>query len=283
MYQKSRLRKQKEYMKDPATGEMIIKNAYLDVMKEIEIMSRLGSEPKDNGSIVKLHEVIDSEKDDKLLLIIDYAHFGEIMSWNEGEEKFETCLENKKFFNETDIQRIMRDLIIGLEFLHSHSIVHRDIKPQNIMLDENGKAKFADFGASKILEGEDDMLKDTSGTFLFLSPECCDPAVKEYSSKKADIWALGVSLYALTFNKLPFWGETEKEMLECIQNSDLQMPEDRKVPDGLADVIRMMLDKDPEKRSTVDEIKAHKWLNEGFSVSLSSQEAAMGMMSHLKT
>ena len=113
-------------------------------------MVKLGSSRQGSGSIIKLHEVIDSEKDDKLILIIDYAHFGEIMSWNDEEMKFETCLENKKFYNETDIQRIMRDLIIGLDFIHQHSVIHRDIKPQNIMLDENGKAKFADFGASTL-------------------------------------------------------------------------------------------------------------------------------------
>jgi len=79
-----------------------------------------------------LHEVIDSDEDDKLLLIIDYAQFGEIQSCFEidnGQLKFETCLENKKYFNETDIQRIMRDCIIGLDVLHRNNIVHRDIKP----------------------------------------------------------------------------------------------------------------------------------------------------------
>jgi len=84
------------------------------------------------------------------------------------------------------------------------------------MLDENGKAKFADFGASVIIEDDNDMLKDTCGTFLFLAPECCDTSVKEFSGKKADIWALGVTLYSFTFNKLPFWGDTEIEMLKCI-------------------------------------------------------------------
>jgi len=108
---------------------MVVKNAYLDTLKEIEIMARLGSSQHESGSIIKLHEVIDSEKDDKLILIMDYACFGEIMSWEDEHMKFETCLENKKFFNETDIQRIMRDLIIGLDFIHSHNVIHRDIKP----------------------------------------------------------------------------------------------------------------------------------------------------------
>jgi hypothetical protein len=56
-----------------------------------------------SNSIIKLHEVIDSEKDDKLIMILDYAKFGDIMTWSEESQQFETCLDNKKYFNETDI------------------------------------------------------------------------------------------------------------------------------------------------------------------------------------
>lgn len=162
-----------------------------------------------NGSVVKLHEVIDSEKDDKLILIIDYAQFGEIMSWNFDQLKFETCLENKKQFNESDIQRIARDCILGLDYLHENKIVHRDIKPQNIMLDEFGKAKYADFGASKIIV-ENDMFEDHVGTYTFLAPECF--STEAYSATKADIWALGITIFALTYSTLPYFGNTDPEI-----------------------------------------------------------------------
>ena len=72
---KSRLRKQKETIKNEVTGEVKVKNAYLDTLREIKIMALLGEA---GGCVVELHEVIDSEADDKLLLIIDYAQFGEI-------------------------------------------------------------------------------------------------------------------------------------------------------------------------------------------------------------
>ena len=102
-----------------------------------------------DGCVIRLHEVIDC--DDKLILVLDFAQFGEIMSWNEDNCTFETCLENKKFFKEEDIQRIMRDCLIGLDYLHTNNMVHRDIKPQNIMLDEIGKSKYGDFGTSIVL------------------------------------------------------------------------------------------------------------------------------------
>ena len=79
--------------KNKETGEIEVTNSLTDTLREIEIMSKIGDA---NGSVVKLHEVIDSEKEDKLFLIIDYAQFGEIMSWDFEKLEFETCLENKK-------------------------------------------------------------------------------------------------------------------------------------------------------------------------------------------
>jgi [calcium/calmodulin-dependent protein kinase] kinase len=143
----SRLKKQKDYQKNALTQEMVIKNAYIDTVREIKIMAKLGNH---SGSIIKLHEIIDSEADDKLILIIDYAQNGEIMEWDQDEQKFKTCLEGGKSFNNLDIKRIMRDCVLGLDFLHGMGVVHRDIKPLNIMLDEYGKAKLADFGSSVI-------------------------------------------------------------------------------------------------------------------------------------
>ena len=67
--------------KDAVTGQMVVKNAFQDTLKEIQIMSQLGD---GNGSVIKLHEVIDSDKKDKLILVLDYASFGEIMSWDEN-------------------------------------------------------------------------------------------------------------------------------------------------------------------------------------------------------
>ena len=129
----------------------------------------------------------------------------------------------------------MRDCVIGLDFLHQNGVVHRDIKPLNIMLDEYGKAKFADFGASVILDDREqgDSFADTSGTYHFLAPECCDTKVKSYSGKIADIWALGITLYAFVFNTLPFTGETESEIINSIINDPLKLPEHRVITDGL--------------------------------------------------
>lgn len=127
----------------------------------------------------------------------------------------------------------MQDCLKGLQYLHeSASIVHRDIKPQNILLCESTgegiSAKLCDFGVSEKFESSDIMTK-TAGTYHFFPPECCDPEIEEYSGKQADIWALGITLYCLIFNQLPFWDfdnqENEYTILEFILKNEVMIPE----------------------------------------------------------
>ena len=70
----------------------------------------------------------------------------------------------------------------------------------NILLDQNNVCKLADFGESCFFkQADDDTFKDSVGTYQFFSPEMCDPMVAQYSGRGADIWALGATLYAMTF------------------------------------------------------------------------------------
>ena len=128
----------------------------------------------------------------------------EVMSWNTSTYKFEpNPLFGKDFIPEDLILKVLKDCLLGLQYLHeSAQIVHRDIKPQNILLSETVQGfntKLCDFGVSEKFETSDIMTK-TAGTYHFFPPECCDPEIDEYSGKIADIWALGVTLYCMIFN-----------------------------------------------------------------------------------
>jgi len=67
---------------------------------------------------------------------------------------------------------------------------------------------------------ENDMLSKTEGTYHFMSPECCDPDCDSFSGKAADIWALGVTLYCMIFNILPFWDENEFQIIQKIHKEE---------------------------------------------------------------
>jgi [calcium/calmodulin-dependent protein kinase] kinase len=97
--------------------------------------------------------------------------------------------------------------------------------------------------------------------------------IKTFSGKANDIWALGVTLFALIYNDLPFWGETELGVLEVIHNTDFKLLDKRNISDGLKRILLRMLDKNPLTRATLDELKKDKWLNDGYAVSLDSKEA----------
>lgn len=143
----------------------------------------------------------------------------------------------------------MKDCVQGLAYLHKQAgIIHRDIKPQNILLC-SGKhlakessegvpyvAKFCDFGVSEKLKApfeQNDVISKTAGTFHFFAPECCDPNIETHSGRAADIWALGVTLYCLIFNQLPYWDQdmNEYQILDVILNEPVKLPEstDRRI------------------------------------------------------
>lgn len=118
----------------------------------------------------------------------------------------------------------------------------------------------------------DDKFNDSVGTFHFFSPEMCNGDITEYSGRAADIWATGVVLYALTFNKLPFDSENATDVFQQIMNSPIDF-DSREISDGLRDLLSRMLKKDPSERITLDQMKNVKWLNEGYTVSLAEHGA----------
>ena len=130
------------------------------------------------------------------------------------------------------------------------------------MIDENGNPMIVDFGKAQLLHCDDeDLTSSMEGTYTFLSPECCSFDTSTYSMKKADVWALGITLYILTFNQFPFdLGQTEIDVMENISNCHLSF-EGRRISTELHQMLSMMLEKDPSKRATASQLLKCKFLN----------------------
>ena len=267
MFNKQVLKSAKEMVRDEVTGRLRAKDQLEEVMHEIEVMKKIN-----NDFLVRLHEVINTEDSVNLAMIIDFCGRGQVMDWDEKTMKFTPCFNvNGDYFKEVQIQRIMREVVCGLDYLHKNLICHRDIKPQNVLVTIDGISKLADFGSAKEIKADDDTLRGSVGTYHFFAPELCDPEVKEYSGTKVDIWALGITMYALIFNKLPFNAESPIELLDTILQTEIGFG-DRNLSKGLHDIIHGMLERDPKQRWDMQKIKSCEWINAGYTVRLDSDE-----------
>jgi serine/threonine protein kinase len=249
IYSKALLKRKKNYLNDGKE-----KKSTLDlVLGEIEIMKNLY-----HINVLKLFEVINDDSDDKIYMIIEYCDKGPIMDWDPDFKRFYFPWQDGEV-TEDLLKKIFRGMVCGLDYLHSRNVVHRDIKPQNILLNTELLAKIADFGQAQVFE-ESDMQRSTVGTYYFFPPESCKSDASEFSGKAADIWALGLSLYIIIYKNLPFWSESLIGLFETIQSFELKFGDFPVLSEDLKDLMSKLLDKNPETRIKMLELLQHPWL-----------------------
>eukprot|EP00755_Sulcionema_specki_P003300 Sspe_Gene.27367::Locus_11761_Transcript_1_1_Confidence_1.000_Length_1764::g.27367::m.27367/K07359/CAMKK2; calcium/calmodulin-dependent protein kinase kinase 2 len=223
------------------------KTAMDDVKKEIAVMKRLN-----HKNVVRLHEVINDPACNKVYLIMDYVQNGPV--WSVGEKPLR--LEK--------IRKYLVGMCHGLDYLHANNVLHRDIKPDNLLVDGYDEPKWCDFGVSSARDadgtGEDDLISDTDGTPAFLTPEQLNQ--QKIPGRMTDMWALGVTLYCMSFGRLPFEGRSIQEltvaMLEKEPNyTDCPHPDLKEL---LCGILHKDLDKRLGKDNGVQEILRHKFL-----------------------
>lgn len=197
-------------------------------------------------NVVRLYEVIDSPQCGKVYLVLEYCEGGEIV-WRHL---------NKPTISEESVRDIFRHVVNGLEYLHSRGIVHRDIKPANLLV-SNGMVKLSDFGVSYAQKRwrKDEELAKTAGSPAFFAPELC--VMNEPVTKAIDIWALGVTLFCLSFGYCPFQAKSEFELFELIPNKKIEIPSTASLE--LRDLLNRLLERNPIKRIKIQEIKQHPW------------------------
>lgn len=153
----------------------------------------------------------------------------------------------------------------ALQHLHSRNIVHRDVKPQNILLFEDGFT-LCDFSVSVQLRSDEEMLSGVVGTSVFMAPEISNHL---YHPKPVDMWALGITVYVLLFGKYPYGLEKVIEQTEATMNInmvrtvatiDLLFPEIPVVPNELKAIIAGLLNKNPEERLTAQQLCGIEWM-----------------------
>ncbi|XP_016126649.1 calcium/calmodulin-dependent protein kinase kinase 2 [Sinocyclocheilus grahami] len=214
------------------------------VYQEIAILKKL-----DHPNVVKLVEVLDDPSEDHLYMVFELVKRGAVME-----------VPTDKTLDEDQARFYFQDLLRGIEYLHYQKIIHRDVKPSNLLVGEDGHVKIADFGVSNQFEGADALLTSTVGTPAFLAPETLSETRKNFSGKALDVWAMGVTLYCFIFGVCPFMDERILSLHQKIKTQPVELPENADISDDLKDLLFKMLDKNPETRITVPQIKVHPWV-----------------------
>ncbi|KAI1142742.1 Pkinase-domain-containing protein [Hypoxylon sp. FL0543] len=192
-------------------------------------------------------------------LVLELAPEGELFNY----------IVMKQKLTEAETRKLFIQLFQGIKYLHDRGIVHRDVKPENILLvDKDLHVKLADFGLAKII-GEESFTTTLCGTPSYVAPEILAEGRHRKYTKAVDIWSLGVVLYICLCGFPPFSDELYSRdfpytLSQQIKSGrfDYPSPYWDSVGDPALDLIDRMLVVDPEKRYTVDQCLAHPWITQ---------------------
>ncbi|KAI0328751.1 kinase-like protein [Cubamyces sp. BRFM 1775] len=204
------------------------------------------------------------EDEEHFFLITDYISGGDLSSRIRKQGKLST----------NEARRYAAQILLGMEELRRQRIIHRDMKPQNILLNAQDEAIISDFGLARTFgrtdasEDDDDefefikkdQTKAACGTFGYIPPEMFESGTHSY---EADVWSFAVTLYEMLHGKLPF-GYDDKDLPtnEAISRVILETVEiDDHVDPDAHDLLQAMLAKDPMRRPTWEQIKEHPWFD----------------------
>ncbi|KAI8636076.1 kinase-like domain-containing protein [Parasitella parasitica] len=229
----------------PFALKIILKKAIADILKQVK-----------HPHIVSMHNLFESK--DAVYIVSDLASGGEL---------FQQLLK-KGSYTEKDASNLTRQMLEGLQYLHERDIVHRDMKPENLLFQtasDDSNLMITDFGLSKILRAQDDILTTACGTPGYVAPEVL---LQTGHNKPVDLWSVGVILFTLLSGYTPFWGEDQASLFESIMSGHYEFDEEY-WSDISASAIFLYLAKnlidklltfDPNKRITAEEALLHPWI-----------------------
>lgn len=225
--------------------QKILKGGFTEhVKREISIMRRLR-----HPHIVRLHEVLATKT--KIYYVIEFAKGGELFA-----------KVTKGRFGEDLSRRYFQQLISAVDYCHSRGVYHRDLKLENLLLDENWDLKVTDFGLSAVTDQirPDGLLHTLCGTPAYVAPEILEK--KGYNGAKVDIWSCGIILFVLNAGYLPFTDSNLMAMYRKIYKGEFRCP--KWTSHGLKLLLARLLDTNPETRISIEQIRNDPWFRKGY-------------------
>lgn len=225
------------------------------IKKEIKILKEMN-----HGYIVSYVDSFEDKQSGVFYIVMEYCAGGDLF------KKMQT--QKEEGFEEQQILDWFVQICLALQYIHESNVLHRDIKPQNVFLTEDGYINLGDFGCSKILERADAYAASVVGATLYVSPEVHQ---KKYNSK-SDIWSLGWLLHDLCM--LDVWSNIKKRCCAHAYSMEGTPPHiSERYSWELQELIRQMLSCDPKDRPTANEILEKPFLNDAVKRNMRIPEA----------
>ncbi|KAF3778443.1 Calcium-dependent protein kinase 8 [Nymphaea thermarum] len=215
-----------------------------DVRREVAIMKHLPKHP----NIVSLKDTY--EDDNAVHLVMELC---------EGGELFDRIVA-RGHYTERAAAVVTRTIVEVVQLCHKYGVMHRDLKPENFLFANKKEAaplKAIDFGLSVFFK-PGDQFSEIVGSPYYMAPE----VLKRNYGPEVDVWSAGVILYILLCGVPPFWAETEQGVAQAIIRCIIDFKRDPwpKVSDNAKDLVKRMLEPDPKRRLTAQEVLDHPWL-----------------------
>jgi serine kinase len=205
--------------------------------REIEILQKIN-----HANILKVHEIIDTEK--LTYFMMELAQNGDLLDY----------INSRKALPEAEAKYLFRQMVLGIQYLHRHNLVHRDLKCENIMLSKDMNVKIGDFGFSLNLSNSPS--KTPCGSYSYAAPELFKSNGDIYDSKKTDSWSLGVILYAMICGRLPFGDDSQ---VKTQQKQGLSFPTSRSLSSDAKELLRSILNSNVKERFDTYDMILHDW------------------------
>lgn len=185
-------------------------------------------------------------------------HYYMLFEYVEGGQLLDYIVSHGSL-NEKYARKFARGVASALDYCHRNNVVHRDLKIENIMINQKGDIKIIDFGLSNLYSPEI-LLKTYCGSLYFAAPELL--SAKPYTGPEVDVWSFGVVLYVLVCGKVPFDDPVVSVLHEKIKRGHVEYPSF--ISKECVSLLSRMLVVDPTKRATLLEVIQHPWMNKGY-------------------
>ncbi|XP_052851672.1 ovarian-specific serine/threonine-protein kinase Lok isoform X2 [Drosophila gunungcola] len=219
------------------------------VLNEAKIMKNLS-----HPCVVRMHDIVD--KPDSVYMVLEFMRGGDLLN----------RIINNKLLSEETSKLYFYQMCHAVKYLHDRGITHRDLKPDNVLLETNDEEtllKVSDFGLSKFVQ-KDSVMRTLCGTPLYVAPEVLITGGREAYTKKVDIWSLGVVLFTCLSGTLPFSDEYGTPAAQQIKKGRFAYGHSawKGVSQRAKLLINQMLIVDPERRPSIDDVLQCTWLRD---------------------